>query len=164
MWRKQRLAFQCAASAPPSPLFSPHLSLPTSNHATHRVCITPVAYSLELTVAFYRSQSQHKKSLSVKRQDGEPLTRVDLQYDMLHAIFADKHVAFTDPHRTIRGDPAGTKVTFRDLYVNALIHSPKCSKASRDKIRESPEFGNEFAMISLLSNVGRINTTMACEC
>ena len=83
---------------------------------------------------------------------------------MLHAIFADRHAAFTDPHTTIRGDPAGTRVTFRDLYVNALIHSPKCSKASRDKIRESPEFGNEFAMISLLSNVGRINTTMACEC
>ncbi|TBU49689.1 hypothetical protein BD309DRAFT_946984 [Dichomitus squalens] len=107
------------------------------------------------------SQSQHKRNLAVKRQDGEPLTRVDLQYDMLNAIFNDKHAVFTDPHTTIRGDPAGTLVTFRDLYVNALIHSPKCSKASRDKIRESPEFGNEFAMISLLSNVGRINTTMA---
>ena len=116
-----------------------------------------------LTVPLHRSQSQHKKNLAVKRQDGEPLSRVDLQYDMLHAIFTDKHAVFTDPHTTIRGDPAGTRVTFRDLYVNALIHSPKCSKASRDKIREVPDFGNEFAMISLLSNVGRINTTMACE-
>ncbi|KAI0762823.1 hypothetical protein C8Q74DRAFT_1319181 [Fomes fomentarius] len=107
------------------------------------------------------SASHHKKNLAVKRQDGEPLNRVDLQYDLLSSIFADKHAVFTDPCTTIRGDPAGTKVTFRDLYVNALIHSPRCSKASRDKIRESPEFGNEFAMISLLSNVGRINTTMA---
>ena len=108
------------------------------------------------------SSQSHKKNLAVKRQDGEPLTRVDLQYDLLDAIFSDKHAVFTDPYTTIRGDPAGTRVTFRDLYVNALIHSPKCSKASRDKIRESPLFGNEFAMISLLSNVGRINTTMAC--
>ncbi|KAI0724385.1 hypothetical protein C8T65DRAFT_704263 [Cerioporus squamosus] len=107
------------------------------------------------------SSSQHKKNLAVKRQDGEPLTRVDLQYDLLYSIFTDKNAVFTDPYTTIRGDPAGTKVTFRDLYVNALIHSPRCSKASRDKIREAPEFGNEFAMISLLSNVGRINTTMA---
>ncbi|KAL1952128.1 hypothetical protein VTO73DRAFT_1277 [Trametes versicolor] len=107
------------------------------------------------------SQSHHRKTLAVKRVDGEPLTRVDLQYDMLYHIFADKHAVFSDPYTTIRGDPAGTRVTFRDLYVNALIHSPRCSKASRDKIRESPEFGNEFAMISLLSNVGRINTTMA---
>lgn len=112
----------------------------------------------------HRSQSHHRKTLAVKRVDGEPLTRVDLQYDMLYHIFADKHAVFSDPYTTIRGDPAGTRVTFRDLYVNALIHSPRCSKASRDKIRESPEFGNEFAMISLLSNVGRINTTMACEC
>ncbi|RPD81829.1 hypothetical protein L226DRAFT_528065 [Lentinus tigrinus ALCF2SS1-7] len=107
------------------------------------------------------SSSQHKKNLAVKRQDGEPLTRVDLQYDLLYSLFTDKHAVFTDPYTTIRGDPAGTKVTFRDLYVNALIHSPRCSKASRDKIREAPDFGNEFAMISLLSNVGRINTTMA---
>ncbi|RDX56041.1 hypothetical protein OH76DRAFT_592667 [Lentinus brumalis] len=107
------------------------------------------------------SSSQHKKNLAVKRQDGEPLTRVDLQYDLLYSIFTDRNAVFTDPYTTIRGDPAGTKVTFRDLYVNALIHSPRCSKASRDKIREAPDFGNEFAMISLLSNVGRINTTMA---
>ncbi|KAI0335984.1 hypothetical protein GY45DRAFT_1342121 [Cubamyces sp. BRFM 1775] len=105
--------------------------------------------------------SHHRKTLAVKRADGEPLTRVDLQYDMLYHIFSDKHAVFTDPFTTIRGDPAGTRVTFRDLYVNALIHSSRCSKASRDKIRESPEFGSEFGMISLLSNVGRINTTMA---
>ncbi|CDO72392.1 hypothetical protein BN946_scf184977.g91 [Trametes cinnabarina] len=106
-------------------------------------------------------QPHHRKTLAVKRTDGEPLTRVDLQYDLLYHIFSDNHAVFTDPFTTIRGDRAGTKVTFRDLYVNALIHSPRCSKASRDRIRESPEFGNEFAMISLLSNVGRINTTMA---
>ena len=111
----------------------------------------------------HSSNTHHKRNLAVKRQDGEPLTRADLQYDLLEAIFADKHAVFTDPHTTIRGDPAGTKVTFRDLYVNALIHSPRCSKMSRDKIRELPLYGNEFAMISLLSNVGRINTTMACE-
>ncbi|KAH9898570.1 hypothetical protein C8Q73DRAFT_744483 [Cubamyces lactineus] len=105
--------------------------------------------------------SHHRKTLAVKRADGEPLTRVDLQYDLLYHIFSDKHAVFTDPFTTIRGDPAGTRVTFRDLYVNALIHSSRCSKASRDKIRESPEFGSEFGMISLLSNVGRINTTMA---
>ena len=109
------------------------------------------------------SQTHHKKTLAVKRQDGEPLTRVDLQYDLLEAIFNDKRRVFTDPHTTIRGDQAGTRVTFRDLYVNALLHSPRCAKAWRDKVRESPVFGNEYAMISLLSNVGRINTTMACE-
>ncbi|KAH9944538.1 uncharacterized protein BXZ73DRAFT_87417 [Epithele typhae] len=107
------------------------------------------------------SHGHQRKHLAVKRADGQPLTRVDLQYDMLYAIFNDPQAVFTDPHNTIRGYPPHSKVSFRDLYVNALIHSPKCSRALRDKIRESPLFGNEFGMISLLSNVGRINTTMA---
>lgn len=160
MWRKQRLVQVASISPPPPSSLHPK----TYHHAASSVRIHPSVSRTQLTVPHHSPHSQHKKNLAVKRQDGEPLTRVDLQYDMLHAIFADRHAVFTDPHTTIRGDPAGTRVTFRDLYVNALIHSPKCSKASRDKIRESPEFGNEFAMISLLSNVGRINTTMACEC
>lgn len=99
----------------------------------------------------------------MKHSDGEPLTRADLQYDLLHYIFSNTQDVFTDPYRTLNGEPPGTKVTFRDLYINSLLHSPRCSKASRDKIVESPDFGVEFAKMSLLSNVGRINTTMACE-
>ncbi|OCH96564.1 hypothetical protein OBBRIDRAFT_765432 [Obba rivulosa] len=103
----------------------------------------------------------HRKHLAVKHYDGEPLTRVDLQYDFLHHLFTNPQAVFTDPYKTLHGDPPGTKVTFRDLYVNSLIHSPRCSKALRDKLTDTPEFGTEFAMMSLLSNVGRINTTMA---
>lgn len=54
------------------------------------------------------------------------------------------------------------KFTFRDVYVSTLASSPRSSKAHRDKLLESPEFGTDFAKISLLANVGRINTTMAC--
>ncbi|EMD41734.1 hypothetical protein CERSUDRAFT_90308 [Gelatoporia subvermispora B] len=103
----------------------------------------------------------HRKHLAVKHYDGEPLTRVDLQYDFLHHLFTDPQAVFTDPYKTLRGDPPGSKVTFRDLYVNSLVHSPRCSRALRDKLVDTPEFGSEFAMMSLLSNVGRINTTMA---
>lgn len=112
----------------------------------------------------FSPQGNHRKSLAVKHHDGEPLTRVDLQYDLLYYLFNDSRAVFTDPYVTLRGEPAGSRVTFRDLYVNALVHSPRCSKVSRDKLLETPAFANEFAKISLLSNVGRINTTMACEC
>ncbi|EED81243.1 predicted protein [Postia placenta Mad-698-R] len=101
------------------------------------------------------------RSFAVKHSDGEPLTRADLQYDLLHHIFSNTQAVFSDPYRTLNGAPAGTKVTFRELYINSLLHSPRCSKASRDKIIESPAFGIEFSKMSLLSNVGRINTTMA---
>ena len=33
----------------------------------------------------------------------------------------------------------------------------------KDKMHETPAFSVEFAKLALLTNVGRINTTMACE-
>jgi Ino eighty subunit 1 len=104
-----------------------------------------------------------KALFAIKRADAEPLTRADLQYDLLKSIFDDEQAVFTDPFDTLDGKPAGSKVTFRDLYVNALVNSPRVSKNIKDKLVETPEFGSDFAKISLLTNVGRINTTMACE-
>ncbi|KAI0651695.1 hypothetical protein C8Q79DRAFT_997031 [Trametes meyenii] len=97
-----------------------------------------------------------RKTLPIKRADAEPLTREDLQYDLLYYIFTDSTKAFVDflaPNRPI--------VNFCDLYVNALYNSPKCSKVLKDKMVETPAFAIEFAKIALLTNVGRINTTMA---
>ncbi|CAL1696159.1 unnamed protein product [Somion occarium] len=106
-------------------------------------------------------QGNHRKSLAVKHLDGEPLSRADLQYDFLHYLFSDTKAVFTDPFPTIHGGPPGTKVTFRDLYVNSLVQSSRCSKVTKERLVENPLFGDEFAKISILSNVGRINTTMA---
>jgi Ino eighty subunit 1 len=110
-------------------------------------------------------QPVHKKAVPycVKRNDGDPITRSDLQYDLLHHIFSDEHAVFTDPNPTLRGDPAGTKTTFHDLYVNTLVRSPRASKVLREKMLDTPKFGTDFAKLALLANVGRINTTMACE-
>ncbi|PFH54660.1 hypothetical protein AMATHDRAFT_185387 [Amanita thiersii Skay4041] len=97
-----------------------------------------------------------RKALPIKKNDAEPLTRQDVQYDMLDFIFSDKSPAFTSPI------PGRTdKVTFCDLYVSALYNSSKCSKVLKDKMLETPAFGIELAKLSLLTNVGRINTTMA---
>ncbi|KAI0082186.1 hypothetical protein K474DRAFT_1681521 [Panus rudis PR-1116 ss-1] len=97
-----------------------------------------------------------RKTLPIKRSDAEPLTREDLQYDLLYFIFADSTRAFVDAMA-----PGGPLVNFCDLYVNALYNSTKCSKVLKDKMVETPEFAIEFAKIALLTNVGRINTTMA---
>lgn len=100
-----------------------------------------------------------RKGHVIKRNDGEPLTREDLQYALLRHIFDDQHAVFTDP---FSAEPS-KKVTFRDLYVNALLSSPRSSRAIKDKMLEMPEYATDFAMLALLANVGRINTTMACE-
>jgi hypothetical protein len=107
--------------------------------------------------------AKDRKTIAIKLQDGEPLTRLELQYDFLHHLFSNNKAVFTDPNPTIHQQPARTKVTFRDLYLNTLLHSPKCSRGPREKALENPEFGTEFAKIALLTNAGRINTTMACK-
>jgi Ino eighty subunit 1 len=83
------------------------------------------------------------------------LTR-GLGTDLLYHIFADKTNVFHSPI-------PGKMCTFRDLYIHALYNSNKCSKVLKDKMVDTPAFGVELAKISLLTNVGRINTTMACE-
>ena len=76
----------------------------------------------------------------------------------MYFIFADSSRVFADSMA-----PGTPLVNFCDLYVNALFNSTKCSKVLKDKMVETPDFAIEFAKISLLTNVGRINTTMACE-
>ncbi|KAN0100788.1 hypothetical protein V8E55_000772 [Tylopilus felleus] len=97
-----------------------------------------------------------RKALPIKRNDAEPLTREDVQFDLLDHIFSDINTVFTS-----QTPGTSSHVNFRDLYVNALYHSSKCSKVLKDKMVETPAFAVELAKISLLTNVGRINTTMA---
>ncbi|KAH0590497.1 hypothetical protein H2248_000644 [Termitomyces sp. 'cryptogamus'] len=104
------------------------------------------------------SPSTQKRITALKRADGEPLTRFDIQYDVLHYIFHDVQAVFTDPYPS--GDSA-PKITFRDLYIKTILHSPKATKALKDKMAESETFGEDFAMLALLVNVGRVNTTMS---
>jgi Ino eighty subunit 1 len=81
-----------------------------------------------------------------------------VQFDLLHHIFNDRQKVFTPQALTEE-----SKVHFCDLYVNALYMSHKCSKVLKDKMAETPAFAVELAKFALLTNVGRINTTMACK-
>ena len=127
----------------------PTQSVPFFPRSVSFLCLSPL-----------RPQYVSRKTLAIKRGDSEILTRNDVQYAFLYHVFNDKTLAFTDE---TPGKPS-TKVNFCDLYVHALYNSAKCSKVMRDKMLETPAFAVEFAKISLLTNVGRINTTMACMC
>jgi Ino eighty subunit 1 len=102
-----------------------------------------------------------KRTIALKRVDGEPLTRVDIQYDVLSTIFHDTHAVFTDPYPS--DDTPTAKITFHDLYLKTILQSPKATKALKDKMADSPAFAEDFAMLALLVNVGRVNTTMSCK-
>ena len=150
-WR--RPAPQTAPSSPP------RARPGTPSKSTPRACALSPAAGLLLTAHHPMDSPQYlgRKTLPIKRADAEPLTREDIQYDLLYFIFADPTQAFIDSMA-----PGQPRVNFCDLYVNALFNSSKCSKVLKDKMVDTPEFAIEFAKIALLTNVGRINTTMAC--
>ncbi|RDL41326.1 Uncharacterized protein BP5553_01305 [Venustampulla echinocandica] len=92
----------------------------------------------------------------LKKDDGEPLWRKDIQYDFLKIIFEDETACFTNTY-----DPENIgKQTFADLYIDAMARSSKTSKILRDKLLTEHEPAKNMAMVCLLVNLGRMNTTL----
>lgn len=90
----------------------------------------------------------------LKKRDGEALWREDIQYDFLHAVFTDPTRAFTNPHDKTQ------KCTFADIYLDAMARSSKCSKILAEKLLGDRQAGIKIAMVCLLVNSGRMNTTL----
>ncbi|ODQ55284.1 hypothetical protein SAICODRAFT_5232 [Saitoella complicata NRRL Y-17804] len=103
------------------------------------------------------------KIVHIKRPDGVMLSRKDIQFDMLNTIFTDTRAVFTSAYEADPPLPPGQerpKLTFADLYIEAMAKSSKCSKLLREKFANERTSAVAIAQISLLVNVGRINTTL----
>jgi Ino eighty subunit 1 len=94
----------------------------------------------------------------LKKDDGEPLWRVDIQYDFLKAVFDNETRVFTNTY-----DDTLPKQNFADLYIDTMSRSSKTSKVLRDKLLSDREAAKGMAMVCLLVNMGRMNTTLNCE-
>lgn len=94
----------------------------------------------------------------LKKEDGEPLWRRDIQYDFLRAVFDDETKVFTNSYEPNTTD----KQSFADLYIDTMARSSKTSKVLRDKLLSDREAAKGMAMVCLLVNVGRMNTTLNC--
>ncbi|KAF3901453.1 hypothetical protein ABW21_db0205800 [Orbilia brochopaga] len=90
----------------------------------------------------------------LKKADGEPLWRKDIQYDWLNAIFTDETKVFTNCYNGERNQ------TFADVYIDAMARSSKTSKILHDKLRTDRPQAANMAMVCLLVNIGRMNTTL----
>lgn len=104
------------------------------------------------------NQHQIGKIRHLKKEDGEPLWRSDIQYDFLKAIFDDEQPVFTNSY-----DPSLPKQNFADLYIDTMARSSKTSKVLRDKLLSERDAAKGMAMVCLLVNVGRMNTTLNCR-
>lgn len=95
----------------------------------------------------------------LKKDDGIPLWRKDIQYDFLKLVFEDDQAVFTK-----QSEPqSGATHTFADIYLDAMAKSSKCSKILKDKLLTERPAAVNMAMVCLLVNVGRMNTTLNCE-
>ncbi|KAI9670393.1 MAG: hypothetical protein M1817_004436 [Caeruleum heppii] len=94
------------------------------------------------------------KMKHIKKEDGIPLWRKDIQYDFLRAVFEDTTACFTSPYDARHG------LTFADIYIEAMARSTKTSKILRDKLLSDRVAALNMAMVCLLVNVGRMNTTL----
>jgi len=92
----------------------------------------------------------------LKKEDGVPLWRKDIQYDFLRHVFDDEQKVF---HKV--SDKTGGH-TFADIYLDAMAKSSKCSKILKDKLLTERTAAINMAMVCLLVNVGRMNTTLNC--
>lgn len=92
----------------------------------------------------------------LKKDDGIPLWRKDIQYDFLRMVFEDDKPVF---HKISDGSGGHT---FCDIYLDAMAKSSKCSKILKDKLLTERSQAINMAMVCLLVNVGRMNTTLNC--
>ncbi|WEW61318.1 adenylate kinase domain-containing protein [Emydomyces testavorans] len=90
----------------------------------------------------------------LKKDDGIPLWRKDIQYDFLKYVFDDKTACFT---RFPEGDK---NLTFADLYLDTMAKSSKTSKVLKEKLQHDKPAALNMAMVCLLVNFGRMNTTL----
>ncbi|KAL9054800.1 MAG: hypothetical protein Q9162_003923 [Coniocarpon cinnabarinum] len=93
----------------------------------------------------------------LKKEDGQPLWRKDIQYLFLRMVFEDENRVFT------RFSDGATGQTFADIYIDAMAKSSKTSQILKEKLLSDRESALQMAMICLLVNVGRMNTTLNCE-
>ncbi|KAK3378487.1 hypothetical protein B0H63DRAFT_248670 [Podospora didyma] len=92
----------------------------------------------------------------LKKEDGEPLWRKDIQYDFLKAVFDNEAKVFTNSYEP---EKIG-KQCFADLYIDTMSRSSKTSKVLRDKLLSDRDAAKGMAMVCLLVNIGRMNTTL----
>lgn len=97
------------------------------------------------------------KMKNIKKEDGIPLWRRDIQFEFLRAVFDDPTPVFTNISTKEGG------LTFAEIYIDAMAKSTKTSKILRDKLLSDRGSALNMAMVCLLVNVGRMNTTLNCE-
>jgi Ino eighty subunit 1 len=98
----------------------------------------------------------------LKKRDGEPFWRRDIQYDFQRFVFGDERRVFTNPFPDpqIAGFTSAPRCTFAELYIRTLAELNKCSKILKERLLKDRDMGVGVLKVCLLVNLGRMNTTI----
>lgn len=127
----------------------------------------------------YQTLLINARSRHLKKNDGEPYWRNEIQFEFLMKLFFNHKRVFTNPYyNTPEGfdwpdhfkfykdsdgkfHPSdGEKLTFFELYLITLLKSSKISKILKARLMLDINYALNFTIICLLVNIGRLNTTV----
>ncbi|VEU22227.1 DEKNAAC103263 [Brettanomyces naardenensis] len=127
----------------------------------------------------YQTLLINSRARHLKKQDGEPYWRREIQFEFLLRLFFNNRRVFHNPYydtnepydwpdhfRNVRNDDGtvskndGRMVTFFELYLITLLKSNKVSKILKDRMLLDINYALNFCVICLLVNIGRLNTTV----
>lgn len=127
----------------------------------------------------YQTLLINARSRHLKKNDGEPYWRNEVQFEFLMRLLFNHDRVFKNPYfNTIHGfdwpdhfryykdengvlhASRGEMLTFFELYLITLLKSSKISKILKARLMLDINYALNFAVICLLVNIGRLNTTV----
>lgn len=127
----------------------------------------------------YQTLLINARSRHLKKNDGEPYWRNEIQFKFLMSLFFNYDRVFRNPYyNTFHGFDwpdhfkyykdkdgelhlnNGEMLTFFELYLITLLKSSKISKILKARLMLDINYALNFAIICLLVNIGRLNTTV----
>jgi Ino eighty subunit 1 len=127
----------------------------------------------------YQTLLINARSRHLKKNDGEPYWRNEVQFQFLMSLFFNYDRVFTNPYwgtadgfdwprqfyfykdqYGILHENHGEMLTFFEIYVVTLLKSSKISKILKARLMSDIGYALNFAIICLLVNIGRLNTTV----
>lgn len=127
----------------------------------------------------YQTLLINSRSRHLKKNDGEPYWRNEIQFKFLMSLFFNHNRVFRNPYfNTFHGfdwpnhfnyykdengnvhENKGEMLNFFELYLITLLKSSKISKILKARLMVDIHYALNFSIICLLVNIGRLNTTV----
>ncbi|KDN36286.1 hypothetical protein K437DRAFT_260180 [Tilletiaria anomala UBC 951] len=149
------------AKGPPDVICAPAFPEGQAEGTTRRSDETPEEYAAWKD-RLERYKASKKKALErAKAAQEAQLAAEDGAPAPVSGQAAEPHPAANAPDEEEWPQNGAEKLTFKELYLESLVTSSKCTKSVRANLLNDPIYAEALAKVCFLLNVGRMNTTLA---